>query len=167
MKRTALLIFIIIISVSNVFAQKTTEAFGIEFLNSLKSEDLDTVKKLIPKAETLIEYSKSVGLEQTESDIESFLEKYPAEVKQFINKLNNFKSQAEKKGINWKSVEFVEVQTELLKELMPELDKTLELTKINVVFNNDGKLYKLILFPVFEFNNIWYLGGETPILEEQ
>lgn len=166
LKHKIIILFIGIICTSNSFGQNSPKQLGIDFLTALKSSGETEIMKLIPKPETLIEFSKHIGIEQNEEDVTEFMTKYPNEVKQFINHFEQLKKFGIKLGIEWKKIEFKDVEINTRQQQISETGKTIPVTDLNVIFTYQTESYLLILNSIFEHNKIWFLAGDKPRLEK-
>ena len=166
--KNKLLIIVLIgtLTVSKCFGQETPKQLGIEFLNSLISNDSTKIAEVIPKPEIIIEFSKSIGIEKSEEEVTEFLKAYPNEVKQFINRFNQLKAYGEKLGIDWELVEFKNVETNSSEKQITEQGESITMTDLNVIFNYQNKTYRLVLNSIFEYDKVWFLAGDKPKLEK-
>jgi len=166
LKNKIIILLIGIASISKSFGQNSPNQLGIDFFNALKSNDSTEVMKIIPEPETLIEFSKSIGIEKNEEEVTEFLTKYPYEIKQFINRFEQLKNFGIKLGIEWKLAEFKDVEINTREQQISEEGKTIPVTDLNVNFTYQTKSYRLILNSIFEHNKVWFLAGDKPRLEK-
>ena len=134
------------------FGQETPKQLGIDFLKSLKTKDTTEIKKIIPEAETLMGFSKTLGIEKTKNETFVFLTTYPNEVNQFINRFMQLNQYGERIGIDWDLVKFSDVEISSREQKISENEKPIILTTLNVIFVCKNVSYRLILNSVFEFN---------------
>ena len=166
LKNKIIILLIGIAFISKSFGQNSPKQLGIEFFNALKSNDSTEVMKIVPEPETLIEFSKSIGIEKNEEEVTEFLAKYPNEVKQFINRFEQLKKFGIKLGIVWELAEFKNVEINTREQQISEDGKTIPVTDLNVIFKYQTESYRLKLNSVFEHNKVWFLAGDKPRLEK-
>ncbi|WP_147405112.1 hypothetical protein [Aquimarina sp. AD10] len=164
--RIIIILSIGIITISKSFGQNSPKQLGIDFFNALKSNDSTKIMKIIPEPETLIEFSKSIGIKRNKKEITEFFTKYPNEVKQFINRFENLKDYGIKLGIELEFAEFKDIEINTREQQISEEGKTIPVTDLNVIFNYKTKSYRLILNSIFEYNKVWFLAGDKPRLEK-
>lgn len=163
-----ILVAIGILSILNCFAQEETpKQLGIHYFNSLKSNDTTEIVKVIPKPEVLLEFSKSVGYEQTEEEIAVFLETYPKQVNKFLGRFKQLKLDGEKLGIDWVLTKFKDVEINSSEREIKKKGETytVALTDLNVIFEYQTKTYRLVLNSIFEHDEKWFLTGYRPRIE--
>lgn len=163
------LILVLAIGVCTVTnAQKSPEELGELFLTAVKENDSNKLNALIPDSETLLAFSKKMGMSKNQSEIDEFNEKYPGRVEKFLLQIEEMKEKGvEEYGINWSEVTFEKTVIENREINPPNQKKPVKVKDLTISFNYANESFTLKLRSAFDYKKIWYVGGEKPQLYDR
>ena len=147
---------------SKSFGQKTPEALGQTTFYCFKSNNLDSLYKLIPTINEVAELGKTIGIDSNSTEFNAFVKRYPLVIQNFKKKCYDLQTDTTELNFSWTIAKLEKI--EKLEKTIPidnrKADsKTVILTIVEIYFTSNNKKLKLTLGDANAYNAIWKLGN--------